>query len=48
MGTELLAGLAKDTRVRLIEISEYASLRDPDQRWAAELVSLPTSGLSGT
>jgi arginase len=45
-GTELLAGLARDPRVRIIEVSEYASLRDPDQRWAAELVSLLVSGLS--
>jgi arginase family enzyme len=44
-GTELLAGLARDPRVRLIEVSEYASLRDPDQHWAAELVSLLASGL---
>jgi arginase family enzyme len=47
-GAELLAGLARDHRVRLIEVSEYASLRDPDQRWAAELVSLLAGGLSGT
>jgi arginase family enzyme len=47
-GRELLAGLARDPRVRLIEVSEYASLRDPDQHWAAELTSLLASGLSGS
>jgi len=47
-GTDLLAGLARDPRVRLIEVSEYASLRDPEQGWAAELVSLLASGLSGS
>jgi arginase family enzyme len=46
-GARLLAGLAPDPRVRLIEVTEYASLRDPDQRWAAELVALLAAGLSG-
>ena len=45
-GTELFAGLARDPRVRLIEVTEYASLRDPDLRWAGELTSLLVSGLS--
>jgi len=45
-GAELFAGLARDPRVRLIEVTEYASLRDPDLIWAGELVSLLAAGLA--
>ncbi len=38
--TELLGVLLKDPRVRLIEISEYASLRDLDRTYAGKLVDL--------
>jgi arginase len=37
---ELLGGLLADPRIRLVEVSEYASLRDPDRRRAGELVDL--------
>jgi arginase len=39
-GRELLAILLKDPRIRLIEISEYATLRDLDQRNINTLVDL--------
>jgi len=39
-GRELLAVLLKDPRIRLIEISEYATLRDLDQRNINTLVDL--------
>jgi arginase len=43
-GVELLGGLLGDPRVRLLELAEYALLRDQDQRTAAALVDL----LAGT
>ena len=44
-GAELLRGLLGDPRVRLVEIAEYASLRDGDQRCARDLVALLASTL---
>jgi arginase len=43
-GTELLGGLLGDPRVRLIELAEYALLRDRDQQTVSALVEL----LAGT
>jgi arginase len=43
---ELLGALVRDPRVRLIELSEYASLRDLDQRCARRLVDLLAEGLT--
>jgi arginase family enzyme len=44
-GEELLRVLLQDTRVRLIEISEYASLRDQDQSCVNKLVDLLCTAL---
>ena len=44
-GRELLGSLLQDSRVRLIEVAEYASLRDTDQRSIGALVDLLTSSL---
>jgi arginase len=44
-GGELLGGLLRDPRVRLIEVAEYASLRDTDQRSVGALVDLLASSL---
>jgi arginase len=44
-GRELFQVLANDSRVRLIEVSEYASLRDGDSRYAGMLVEMFASGL---
>jgi arginase len=38
--TELLGCLLEDPRIRILEISEYAALRDLDQRYVNELVGL--------
>jgi arginase len=43
--TELLGGLLKDPRIRIIEISEYAALRDLDQTYVSKLVDVLISGL---
>ena len=43
-GAELLGGLLGDPRLRLLEVAEYALLRDHDQRTAGALVDL----LAGT
>jgi arginase len=43
-GAELLGGLLGDPRVRILELAEYALLRDQDQRTAGALVDL----LAGT
>jgi arginase len=43
----LLAVLLRDPRVRLIEISEYATLRDPNQSYVNTLVDLLVEGLKG-
>jgi arginase len=42
---ELLEVILADPRIRLIEVSEYASLRDLDQRHAAALVDLLAGAL---
>ena len=42
---ELLGVLLRDPRIRIIEISEYASLRDLDQRHVGALVTLLSEGL---
>lgn len=44
-GAELFGVLASDSRVRLIEVSEYASLRDVDLHTAGKLVELLAGGL---
>ena len=36
-GKELLALLLRDPRIRIIEVSEYASLRDLDRQWVGNL-----------
>jgi arginase len=41
----LLGGLLSDPRIQIIEIAEYASLRDPDQRWVSKIVELLAEGL---
>ena len=46
-GADLLGALLRDPRVRSIEVSEYASLRDLDQRWVTKLVDLLANGLKG-
>jgi arginase len=43
----LLGVLLRDPRVRLIEISEYATLRDPNQSYINTLVDLLVEGLKG-
>lgn len=44
-GAEVFRVLANDPRVRLIEVSEYASLRDRDLRSVTKLVELLAGGL---
>jgi len=44
-GRELLGLLLRDPRIRIIEVSEYAALRDLDQRWVNKLVDLLAEGL---
>jgi arginase len=44
-GAELLGTLLADPRVRLIEVAEYASLRDRDQRCVGSLVDLLATSL---
>jgi arginase family enzyme len=46
-GMALLGTILRDPRIRLIEVTEYASLRDQDRRWVGELVALLARGLSG-
>jgi arginase len=43
---ELVGELLRDSRVRLIEVSEYAALRDGDGREAERLVTLLSKGLT--
>ena len=38
--------LLQDPRVRLIEVSEYASLRDLDRQWMGKIVDLLAEGLT--
>jgi len=44
-GAELLGPLLRDPRVRIIEVTEYAALRDLDQRCVSMLVNLLSEGL---
>jgi arginase len=44
-GAELLGALLRDPRIRIIEVTEYASLRDLDQRCVRKLVDLLAEGL---
>jgi arginase len=44
-GAELLGVLLKDPRIRIIEVTEYAALRDVDQRCAGQLAGLLVDGL---
>jgi arginase family enzyme len=44
---ELLDVLLRDPRLRIIELTEYASLRDLDHHHATRLVDLLVSGLGG-
>jgi arginase len=46
-GAELLGGLLADPRIRVVEVSEYAALRDLDQRCAGALVGMLAEGLPG-
>jgi hypothetical protein len=39
-GAELLGALLRDNRVRIVEISEYASLRHPDQASVHKLIAM--------
>ena len=42
---EVLGVFLKDPRIRIIEISEYASLRDIDRDYVNKLVNLFTDGM---
>jgi arginase len=42
---ELLAALLRDSQIRVIEVSEYASLRDLDGHYVSELIDMMTAGL---
>jgi arginase family enzyme len=42
---DLVGELLGDPRLRLVEISEYAALRDLDQQWVGRLVGLLVDGL---
>ena len=42
---DLLSVLMKDPRIRIIEVSEYAALRDFDHGYVDKLVSLFVEGL---
>jgi arginase len=41
----LFNGLIKDPRVRIVEVSEYASLRDADRKYARQIADLLATGL---
>jgi len=43
--TELLGVLLGDPRIRIIEVAEYAALRDLDQSWVGKLVDLLAEAL---
>jgi arginase len=43
--TDLMSVLLKDERIRIIEVTEYAALRDADQQAARQLVELLATGL---
>ena len=42
---ELLGTILADSRVRIIEVTEYASLRDLDQHYVSKIVALLAAGL---
>jgi arginase family enzyme len=44
-GVQLLGVLLRHRRIRVIEISEYASLPDLDQGYVSKLVDLLSEGL---
>jgi len=44
-GRELLGVLLRDPRIRIIEVSEYATLRDLDRSYVSKLVDLLSEGL---
>ena len=44
-GRELLGVLLRDPRIRIIEVSEYATLRDLDRSYVRKLVDLLSEGL---
>jgi arginase len=46
-GVELLGELLRDPRLRLVELSEYAALRDRDHEAAGRLVDVLVRGLAG-
>jgi arginase len=46
-GAELFSALLRDPRIRIVEVSEYASLRDLDQRSVGQLVDVLSAGLKG-
>jgi arginase len=45
-GSELFGVLVKDPRIRIVEVSEYATLRDLDRHWVNKLVDLLVAGLA--
>jgi arginase len=45
-GAELVGAPLKDPRIRVVEISEYAALRDLDQSHVAKIVDLLANGLN--
>jgi arginase len=44
--TELLAAVLEDPRIRIIEVAEYAALRDLDRRCVSRLVDVLTVALT--
>jgi arginase family enzyme len=44
-GGDLLRGLLRDPRIRIIEVAEYASLRDVDRRSVGSLIDLLADSL---
>jgi arginase family enzyme len=46
-GAELLRALVADPRVRVVEVTEYATLRDGDRCWVGMLVDLLAGALGG-
>jgi arginase len=47
-GTELLGVLLRDKRVRIVEISEYAAPRDPEQAAVQKLIAMLATSLQKT
>jgi arginase family enzyme len=44
-GRALLGTILADSRLRIIEVTEYASLRDLDQSYISRIVELLAAGL---